>query len=180
MSNPAAQVGLFLPTTNIWDVSAVYAIEDISPQLQELLVRLYQNLNSMSVAINLKDTGYYPTRPFVCGKLYFPQPLNNSSTTSVATYRQVQRQTINFGTLPNTGIKSVPHNIPWSSMTTIVEIFGGATDPIGLTGISLDYASPTLANNIEVYCDSVNVNVITGSDRTNYTISTIVIEYLQS
>jgi hypothetical protein len=33
--------GIFVPTTNVWDVSQIYEIDVTSPQFKELLVRLY-------------------------------------------------------------------------------------------------------------------------------------------
>jgi hypothetical protein len=86
---------------------------------------------------------------------------------------------VNFGTLPNTSTKSVPHGIGISATYSGTQFTVVATDPVGLTMIPIPYASATTANIIEFNVDAVNVNITTNSDRTNYTICLIVIEYLK-
>lgn len=170
--------GIFVPTTNVWDVSQIYEIDVTSPQFKELLVRLYQNLNNISLALNLKDSGYYITDSFVNGQLFFPNPTYNSSTSITPGYRQVLRQTINFGALPNTTTKSINHNIPINSQYTFCRIYGCASDTSGLNYIPLPYASASGTDNIELNVDSTNVNVTTASNRTNFNITYIIIEYI--
>jgi hypothetical protein len=43
MPNNTADYGMFIPTTQVWDVSEIYSTEVTSPAFKELLVRLYQN-----------------------------------------------------------------------------------------------------------------------------------------
>lgn len=180
MSNPTV-TGSYIPSSQVWDVSAIYALEEVSPQLKELLVRMYQNLNNMAVNVNLKDIGYYPTTEFVCGQLYFPQPLNNSANNAYPSYRQVNRVVINFGALPNTTTISVPHNIYVTAMTSFTRIYGAASDPTNNHYVPIPYSSCTaVADNIEINCDANNVNIITGSDRSTYTVCYVVLEFLQS
>src|SRR5690606_40889986 len=68
---PQLNLGAFVPTTNIWDPSELYTL-DIQPEFRELLVRLYQNLNNMSLLLNLKDTGYYTLEEFLNSQAFFP------------------------------------------------------------------------------------------------------------
>lgn len=170
--------GAFVPTTNIWDVSNIYSININSDDFKELLVRLYQNLNLMSVLLNGKDSGFYPLAEFITGQTYFPNPAVITNIIQ-AINRPVYRATINFGALPNTGTKSVAHGIPFASNYTVTRIYGAASDTTGLNYIPLPYASPVLANNIELKVDGTNVTVITGSNRSNFNISYIVLEYLK-
>lgn len=183
------QVGAFVPTSFIWDVARVGEIEVNSPEFKELLVRLYQNLANIANVLNIKDSGYYNVLEFVNGQLFFPNPLFDSQTLETTSFRQVLRKVINFGQLPNTGTKSVAHGIickafsvgpPIIPGTSFTRIYGAASDQTGLTYIPLPYASPTLANNIELNVDSTNVNITTGSNRSNYLISYIILEYLQT
>ena len=44
-------LGTQLPTTYIWDVSQIQNL-NISSDFKELLIRLYQNLNTMANVIN--------------------------------------------------------------------------------------------------------------------------------
>lgn len=172
--------GAFLPTTNVWDVNELYDIDVQSPEFKELLVRLYQNINNIAIMVNLKDTGYYTQQEFVCGQLFFSNPALNSLSTTSPQDRQVYRKTINFGALPNTTSKSVAHGIIVNGGTSWTRIYGAATNPTAPSGIPLPYASPTLANNIEVSVTSTNVVVTTGSNRTAFTTCYIVLEYLQN
>jgi hypothetical protein len=43
----------------------------------------------------------------------------------------------------------------------------------------LPYASPTDADNIELSVDVTNVSITTGSDRTGFTTTYIVLEYIK-
>lgn len=170
--------GSFVPTTFLLDVSIINKIDIDSPEFKELLVRLYRNLNRMCLSLNVKTSGYYALNQFVTGDLYFPATAGTSLVN--ADYRPVTRKVINFGTLPNAGTKSVAHGITINAGVSFVRIYGSSTDPVGFNYIPLPYASPTDANNIELNVDATNVNVITGSDRTAYTLTYIVLEFLTS
>jgi hypothetical protein len=172
-------VGSFIPTTNTWDVSDVYQA-NLDEKLEKLLVRLYQNLNIMSLNVNLKDTGYYNTQPFVNGQLFFPLPGVNSANASglVATYRQVFRKVINFGALPNAATKSVAHGIPFNAAFTTTRIYACSSDTTNLDYVPIPYASAT-NDNIELNLDGTNVNITTNSASwVTFTITYVIIEYL--
>ena len=168
--------GSFVQTTFDTDVALLNQIEVASPEFKELLVRLYQGLNTIVISLNDKDTGYYPVNQFVTGKQYFPSIAATSLV--VDQYRPVTRLVINFGALPNTGTKAVAHNININAGVTFTNIYGTASDTTGFNYIPLPYASPTLANNIELKVDATNVTVITGSNRSNFNICYIVLEFL--
>lgn len=181
MANPANQYGAFVPTNYIWDVQQIQEANVNSPEFKELLVRLYQNVNNIALVLNVKDTGMYPVTETINGQLYFPNPANNSSTAAYPAMRQVYRKVINYTTaLPNTGAAVIPHGIVCTPVTTFTRIYATANDPVGKNYIPIPYASPTLANNIELKVDATNVTIITGSNRTNFTITYIVLEYMQS
>ena len=170
--------GSFVPTTNIWDTSELQDIDLNSEQFRELLVRLYQNLNVMSVVLNSKDTGNYFTDELVNSQLFFSDPVLTSQSTSTPIYRQVVRKVINFGALPNTASKSVLHDIAPNDSYTFTRIYACASDTTGLNYIPIPYASPTLANNIELSVDSTQVTITTGSDRSNFNVCYVILEYL--
>jgi hypothetical protein len=172
------QLGVFLPTTNVWDPSDLYDVDVNSPEFKQLLVRLYQNLNTMALAVNAKESSTYPLYEFVTGQQYFPNPSGTVDQTQI--FRDVFRTTVNCGMLPNTGSITIPHGIMVTVNTTFTHIYGAATDPVNLLGLPLPYASPTLANNISVDVDATNVTITTGSNRTAYTIAIVVIEYMQT
>lgn len=170
----------FIPTTYIWDVASLYEIEVTSPEFKEFLIRMAFNSNSILQLLNLKDTGVYITNEIINGQKYFPDPALNSSTPGSPIDRQVYRIVINFGPLPNTSTKSVPHTITITPLTTFTRIYATASDTTGNNYIPIPYASATLSNVIELSVDGTNVNIITNSDRTNYTTCYVVLEYLQS
>ena len=168
--------GLFVPTTNIWDVAELYETDVNSDQFKELLVRLYQNVNNIALSLNIKDSAYYTLNEFVNGQLFFPASL--ASNASEPQYRQVYRLVVNFGALPNAGTKSVAHGLPVGSTWTFTRIYGCATNP-STEFIPLPYASPTLNQNISLNVDATNVNVTTAINYSAYTTTYIVLEYLK-
>ena len=175
-SNP----GSFVPTTNIWDVGDINSLKNVSPELKELLVRLYQNLNRMSLALNTKDSGFYVLNEFVNGQVYFTNP-NLSSTAHQSTLpRQVVRTVVNFGALPAAGVKTMPHGIVPNSSFTFTRIYGCASDPIDKIYVPLPYSSPVLVGNIELSVDATDVIVTVGADWSAYTVTYIILEYLKS
>lgn len=175
------QYGAFVETNFLWDVQQLQSVDVTSPEFKELLVRLYQNVGKMALVLNIKDTGHYQVTETVNGQLYFSNPAYNSSTAINPALRQVYRKVINYTTaLPNTGTATIAHGIPCTTSTTFTRIYGVANDPVGFNYIPLPYASPTLANNIELKVDATNVTIITGSNRTAFTITYIVLEYMQN
>ena len=176
---PREQIGSFIPTTNIWDPTEIYSTEVTSPEFKELLVRLYQNLNLMAINLNNKDTGYYDTSEFVTGQKYFPKPGLTSLSGQTPDFRQTYRKVINFGALPNTGTTNVAHGLTVDANTIFTRIYGAVTDPAGLSFLPLPYASSTAANNIELSVNNTNVTIITGSNRSAYTITYIVLEMIK-
>ncbi len=176
---PSQSQAFAVPTTDVWDVTPVYEL-NLDDKFEDLLVRLYQNLNNMSLSINVRDAGYYDTMEFLNSQVYFPNPTLNSGTSTTPTYRSVFRKVVNFGALPNAGAKSVAHGITCTQATSFTRIYGAASDPVNFLYIPLPYASPVLANNISIDVDATNVTITTGSNRTAFTICYVILEYLQT
>lgn len=174
-----ANPGMFLPTTNVWNIEQLADLP-IDPTLKELLILLYQHINTLSLAINLKDTGYYTLEEFLNSQAWFPDPALSSTTPLLPDFRQVFRKVINFGQLPNATSDAVAHTIPITSGYTFTRIYGTANDTTGNSYIPLPYASPTDSENIELEVDLTDVIITTGSDRTNYDTTYVVLEYIKS
>jgi hypothetical protein len=83
-----------------------------------------------------------------------------------------------MGALKNTGTTTAAHNITCDANTTFTRIYGVATDPVGLTYIPLPYIDVSGAFNIQLYVNSTSVNIVTASNRSNFTICYVVLEYL--
>lgn len=165
-SNLQNNAGLFLATTNVWDVQSLPSIDVNSAEFKELIVRLYQNINNICLAVNLKDSGYYVESEFVNGQVLFGD-------------RQIFRTVVNFGALPNATFKSIPHGIVVSNGFSFTRIYATASDQITMQYIPIPYASATLVNNIELDVDANNVTITTGIDMTAYTITYVVLEYVK-
>lgn len=172
--------GLFVPTTQVWDVTEIYQTDVTSPQFKELLVRLYQNLNSMAMSVNGRDAGIYDKTEFVNGQTFFPAATVSSATSSSPDQRQVYRKVIDFGALPNAAAKAVAHGLTVTAGYSFTRIYATASDPVALRYIPIPYASGVLANNIELSVDNVNVTITTGINMVAFTTCYVVLEYLKN
>ena len=173
--NNTQNIGYYVPTTNVWDIQQINTVDFNSSDFKELLVNLYQNLNKMSLAINARDNGMYFTQELVDNQQWF----STVNSTVVSTQRVNYRTTIDFGALPVTGTKSVPHNIDVTDTLSWTRIYGTATDQAGHTGIPIPYVD-LAGNNIQIDVDNTNVNISTNSDYSNYTVTYVILEYLKS
>jgi len=174
-------LGEYVPSTEIWQVAQELSQANPgSDQFKELIVRLALIVNRINLAVNTKETGIYDnSREFITSGQYFPNPMFFSGTPQEPDPRMVYRTVINFGALPAAATKSVPHNITCSAATSFTRIYGAATNP-STSYIPLPFVSATdVAHNIEVNVDTTNVNVVTGTDYSAYTVTYIILEYLQ-
>ena len=169
------KAGMFVPTTQVYNAGSIQRMDSDSEEFRNLLVTLYQSINNIAVVLNHKTSGYYTLNEFVNGNVFFPNP----ASTEVNVFRQEYHKVVNFGALPNTGVKSVAHGITVTSSFIWTGVGAYATDPIGLTGLQIPYASPTDANEIEINVDATNVNITTGSNRTNYTTCYVILSFLK-
>lgn len=178
MANPK---GTFLPTTNVWDVSEIYSTDVNSEEFKELLVRLYRNINDISLAVNDKVTGTYDSQSeIITGKKLSPDPSLSSSSSSSPVERPVYLKFIDyFGELPSSAdTKSVAHGIPGVSLHKFTKIYGVASDTTAKSYLPIPYASSTTEDIIELNVDQTNVNITVGKDRSAYTVYCIVLEYI--
>lgn len=177
--NSQANLGSFVSSTFIWDIQQLQSVDIKSPEFKELLVRLYQNLNNVVLALNTKDTGYYSEQEILNGQIYFPTPGLNSLSSNQPEERQVFRTTINFGPLPVATSKSVPHNIEVDNGYSVTRIYGAATNSTQTSFIPLPFASPILNENIKLEATNTDIIITTGIDRSDYITTYVVIEYLK-
>lgn len=185
------QNGVFVPLTNIWDVEELQSVDVQSPEFKELLVRLYQNINNICMALNIKDTGQYQLSEFVNGQVFFPNPLNNTSTAQQANGRQVFRKVFNFGALPN-GAFAAPvtqtmlHGIFLTPKTSFTRIYGIATNAGAPAYLPLPYVAPQPAPNsllvpfiVSLEIIGTTIVVISNANFSAYTQTYIIVEYMQ-
>ncbi len=160
-------------TGNTTDLLPQTYIIPEDPDEKDLKLRQY--LNNIARATNTKDSGIYNSSETVTGQQFLPT--FSTETESSATYRGVLRKVIDFGALPDTGTKSVPHGIIFTAEQSVTRLYGAATEP-GLTWYPLPYAAPVDTNNIELNLTATTVNIVTGRDRTNFTRCFVVVEWI--
>ena len=175
--------GLFIPTTINYDVSQIQDMDVKSKEFKELIVRLVQAYNVTAMAVNLKDTGYYTLEEFLNSQVFFPNPTLTSKTAQTPVFRQVFRKVVDFGTLPNNATKTVAHGIniiaPANTMYSFTKIYATATDPVGFNYIPIPYASSVAADIIELKVNATNVSITTVSNKTAFTKTYVVLEYIK-
>lgn len=123
--------------------------------------------------MNSKESGLYIPLESATFISYFTA--NNSQK-----FRNVYRKVIDFGSLPNSSSKSVAHGINFTSEFTMTRMYATATDPNNRVYIPIPYASPVSVDSIGIYSDSTNVNIFTGTARSNFTRCYVVLEYVKN
>lgn len=119
------------------------------------------------------------------GALYVPQEISTFqqyfTSNNPQVFRAVYRKVIDFGALPNTGTKTMPHGISCTDVFSVTRIYGAATDPSGTFHfIPLPFSSPDITKNISLEADNTDIIITTGMDRTPYTRCTVVFEYVKN
>jgi hypothetical protein len=142
------------------------------PDQKDLMLRNY--LGSIATATNTKDSGIYSSVETITGQKFLPT--FSTDTFSSANYKSVIRKVFSTGALPNSSSITIAHGITFSPTYSVTRMYGAATNPSN-SWIPLPYASPTLADNISLEANSTNIIITTGSNRTAYTISYVVIEF---
>lgn len=179
---PQANPGSYVPSTNIWDVGRVYAVPNLEEGLRDLLVSMYQNLNLMSVNLNIKDTGYYVREEFVNGQGWFQNPATLNTTVINPELRQVFRKVINFPNgLALIGANPQPHGLTITDTFSFTRIYACASkQTVPFSFIPIPYASVVaVANNIEISVDATNVTITTAIDYSAYTVCYAILEYIK-
>lgn len=126
---------------------------------------LYQTIAS---AVNNKIGGLYVPQEKINSEQYF-------NAADIQHYKNVYRMVVDFGSLPNTTSKSIPHNISgWNSSFRLTCAYGASTDPISLEAISIPN------DGIFLKINQNSVIITTSSNLSAFTATTIVIEYTKA
>lgn len=175
--NEVNLLGVFVPTTNIWDVGQIYDVEVNSVEFKELLVRLYQNINNISNVLNVKTSGFYINVETNSSNQYY----NLANPTDPLNQRPGFICTVDIGAL-GAGVKSVNHgiNAPTGITNTykFMKIYGAATNSATPVGYPLPFAGAS-GNNIQVTVTSTQV-VINNQSGNTFTDATVILEYVKS
>lgn len=169
------QIGIFLPTTRVYDVEEV----NLEPDLKRLLVQLYQSINDISIAINLKQSGIYSLEEIQTSQAFFPDPNKDVSASGSIPERDSYRTVVNFGALPNNGTKTVAHDIDIIDTFIFTHIYATATDQSASRAIPIPYASGDGIGNISLSVDGTNVRITTSGNVSSYNECVVVLEYIK-
>jgi len=176
--SPKDSIGEYLSTNVVWP--NVEESSEFNNRLQQIYRSITDTVNCREIAnylgVTPSSAGGTTDIESLTGQQWFGSVSDTQSEVPRTTYRKV----INFGILPNTGITSIAHGIIFDASTTMTKIYGSSTDPVGLNYIPIPFVSTVLAGNISITVDATNVNISTGSDRTSFTRTIIVLEYLKN
>lgn len=172
MANQQQNTGSFVQTTQVWDLGYLYDVDVKSPEFKDLLVRLYQQVNNIAVALNTKKTAYYINEQFNNGSQWF-----NPNDLSPLMTRPGFTKVIDTGALP-AGATTVAHGITITANTKFTNIYGAASDNIGFNYYPLPYVDAAGVANISVQVDATNV-IVTNNSGINFTSSVVILEWLE-
>jgi len=179
--------GLFLETNTVFNTQEIMNAKVDSDEFKQLIIKLSETINNVAIAVNLKDTGYYPLTEFVNGQAWFQDPTIMAAGIIQPDFRQDYRIVINFGALPNATTKTVAHGLTPQTVWSATRITCVATDPT-LPAEPTPWAIPIPyvdvvgagANNVQIAIGITNVSITTTSDMTRFTICYVTFEYLKN
>lgn len=158
--------------------SYVPVYESIPEKWEDAKPLVVEQLKKIALAINSREIGFYLDEELISGKAFIPGTVSGWSGTNQI-FRTILRKVIDFGSLPHTASKSVPHGIVADFSFTLIALWACATDPSGLK-IPIPYATPVALNQtISLQMDAINFTITTGTNRTNFNRCFIVCEYIQ-
>jgi len=161
--------GLYVPTTEIFDVISGLQTSDVSsPEFKELLIRLAQQVNRINLALNNKVSGLYFEEEFLNGKLW-----SNFSSDNPENQSQGFHFEVNTGALA-VGVNTIAHGLTIGSTWRTVFIYGSASDRTGT-----NYQPIPNGDNMTITVDGTNI-VITNNTAIAFTDSRVVLEYVKN
>jgi hypothetical protein len=162
------------PSTQINQLPLSITFPDDDDAFLEALTVL---LKRFATTINTKEAALYNLFELVNNQQYF----NINDTQS---FRPVYRTVVNFPTGFTAGVPvSVPHNIAFTSTYSATRIYGAGSNTTSLVYVPLPYASPILANNIQLDVNvsvPANVTITPGAGAPSCNLAYVVIEYVKN
>lgn len=167
--NQLFNTGLFVPTTNVWDVQQLYQVDIKSPEFKELIVRLYQNVNNIALALNAKESGLYAPYEFVTGEVY---SLTGSNSQNGGFRTMIITGTVGPGTT------SINHNLDVKDSWLWVEIYGCLTDSVNFLGYPINFADSG-GNTISASVNATQI-VINNNSGVSFTNGMVILKYIKT
>jgi hypothetical protein len=136
----ANYINSLVPISSVYDVDVIEGLDINSKEFKDFLVRLRQDINGIAISVNGRDGGSFGLGEYNTGTQFFPDAADPT------TYRSVVRTVIDFGALPNVGVKLVNHNINTPTGTTVnyvfTRVYGVASNPTILRYLPIPYTEP--------------------------------------
>lgn len=142
---------------------------EIPKEPKEMREFLQEQIKRISSVVNTKGGALYIPVEQASFQKYFTSRDSN-------VFRDGYRMVVDFGPLPASGDKRVPHNIKFNKNFALTDLYAAATDPVNLSYIIIPYVA---SNPIKIELDAHDVIISVTSDRSSYTICYVVIEYLK-
>ncbi len=187
MALPDQQIntGSFVSTTSVLDVQQLYATDVTSSEFKELLVRLFQNFNNLSLSMNTREAGFYFLEEFVTGQLWH-NPLSADPNNQIQGFRKVlftsSDPSLGEADILPAGTTPIPHGLSPAISTSstytgwkFTRILGVASNTISRLYYPLNFSGPT---SISAFADATNVTIVNNSTFTFDKVQ-VVLEYLK-
>lgn len=153
---------------------------NVAPDDERAFELISERERNTASIINILERGQYQTFELLNGQQWF----TNSSATNSNVPLYGFRTVVNLGALPNTTTLTVAHGITQlQSSAFFSRVTGFAVNPSGSGTtpkyIQFPYASPVLADNIEIWADDTNVYVKTGKNQSAFTVAYAILDYVK-
>ncbi len=145
--------GSYIPTTTNLEITEIQQLK-IQPDLKEALIRLYLEINRMSLALNTKDSALYPHQEFVTGgQIPFVDSFNQNGQG-----RGIFRFTYEADGLAM-GATSIPLPFTVGATWRFLKIQGAATNETSGDHYPLPYVDAAGAANIELRLTNTTIEI---------------------
>lgn len=140
---------------------------------------IVEQLRRLANAVNIREIGWFIDEEVLSGKAFIPGNNTAFNQTTSQLFRQVLRKVIDFGALPAAGLKSVPHGISITNNFTLTFLGAYASDPVNFIYFPIPYSDGTVNGAVSVFMTATDVSIAVNSDRSSFTRSFVIIEYMQ-
>lgn len=131
-----------------------------------------------SSTVNIREIGQYEKQELLTAQTWYSINQNPRKA------RYVFRKVLDFGALPNNTTKSIAHGITLSPTGFFTNMYAVSKNPAAAPGsekyIRITFASPTVTDNIAIWCDDTNVYIKSGADWSAWTETNIILEYIKA
>jgi hypothetical protein len=139
-------------------------------------------------AINVREIGRYSLQEIVTGQTWFGSNSATQSNLPRFVFRKVLKwvdaTNANSTNLPNNTTGSMAHGITLTSTGFFTNIYAESKNPSATSGqqkyIIIGFASPTAGESIAIWCDDTKVYIKTGNNRSAWTQTNIILEYIKN